>query len=325
MLLYEEKIWRQEPNHGNEICQVIMLSKIRYALYYCTLLLLLSSCETKIDLPDNPPPIPQCLPPQCVRLALVLGGGGAKGIAHVGVLSEFEKVGIPIDLIVGCSAGSIVGALYADCPNACYIKQVLKPLRTWDILDINIWYGRYGLVQGGALRCFLKRNLSCRCFEDLQIPLFIVATDLITGKLVCMSSGPIIPAVHASSAVPFVFSPVYFYKRWLVDGGVADPVPVQTAKKAGADIVVAVDLSNLLPKTCPTNLFGVATRSAEIKLLLQSDSCLTGADIVIRPELGDMGLFDDKNPERVYEAGCQAAQESIPRIIELLSQKGYKI
>jgi NTE family protein len=243
-------------------------------------------------------------------------------MSHVGVLAEFEKAGIPIDVIVGCSAGSIVGALYADCPNASYIKKILKPLRTWDILDINIWYGRYGLVQGGALRRFLRYHLSCRCFEQLQIPLYVVATDLIAGELVCINSGSIIPAVHASAAVPFVFSPVYLHNRWLVDGGVADPVPVKTAKKTGAAVVVAVDLSGLLPDTCPTNLFGVATRSAEIKFLLQSESCVQGADVVIQPELGDMGLFDDKNPQHVYEAGAKAAREAIPQIIELLAQKG---
>jgi len=291
-------------------------------LLFCVILFFASGCETKLDLPDHPPAIPECLPPDCVRVALVLGGGGAKGLSHVGVLAEFEKACIPIDVIVGCSAGSIVGALYADCPNAFYIKQILKPLRTWDILDINIWYGRFGLVQGGALRRFLRRNLSCRCFEDLQIPLYVVATDLLAGELVSINSGAIIPAVHASSAVPFVFCPVYLHKRWLVDGGVADPVPVKIAKKTGAAVVVAVDLSGLLPKTCPTNLFGVATRSAEIKFLLQSESCLQGADVVIQPELGDMGLFDDRNPQLVYEAGCKAAREAIPKILELLSQKG---
>ena len=286
------------------------------------LLVFLSSCETKINLPDNPSPIPEILPPHFVRLALVLGGGGAKGMSHIGVLAEFEKAGIPIDVIVGCSAGSIIGALYADCPNAGYIKQLLRPLRTWDILDINIWYGRYGLVQGGALRRFLKRHLSVRCFEELKIPLYVVATDVIAGKLICINSGPIIPAVHASSAIPFIFSPVYLYQRWLVDGGVADPVPVRTAKKTGAAIIVAVDLSGLLLKTCPTNLFGIATRSAEIKFLLQSESCVQGADVVIQPELGDMGLFDDRNPQNVYEAGRKAAREAIPKIKELLSQKG---
>ena len=300
----------------------ITLKELLNLLLVVAVSFFLSGCETKLDIPDNPSPVPQCPHPSDIRLALVLGGGGAKGMSHVGVLAEFEKEGIPIDLIVGCSAGSIVGALYADCPNASYIKKILKPLRTWDILDINIWFGRYGLVRGGALRKFLNYHLSCRTFEELQIPLCVVSTDVLAGELVCMNSGPIIPAVHASAAVPFIFSPVLFYERWLVDGGVADPVPVKIAKKAGAAVIVAVDLSGLLPKTCPTNLFGVAKRSAEIKFLLQSESCLDGADVVISPELGDMGLFDDKNPEHVYEAGCRAAREAIPQIIELFVQKG---
>lgn len=291
-------------------------------LSYVMLFVFVVGCDTKHDFPDNPCPIPSIAHPECARVALVLGGGGTRGVAHVGVLAEFEKAGIPIDIIVGCSAGSIVGALYADYPNAAHVKRLLIPLRTWDILDVNLLYWRYGFVQGRALTSFLKSNLRSRYFEQLQIPLYVVATDVLAGELVSMNSGLIIPAVRASSSVPLVFPPVLLYERWLVDGGVADPVPVATAKETGAAIVIAVDLSTLLPKTCPTNLFGVASRSAEIKFLLQSESCVNGADVVIRPDLGNMGIFDDKNQEYVYEAGAQAARKAIPKIIELLSQKG---
>ena len=288
------------------------------------LLLILSSCETKFDFPDYPSPLPECHPPDCVRLALVLGGGGAKGVSHVGVLAEFEKAGIPIDLIVGCSAGSVVGALYADCLDATHVKKILKPLRTWDILDVNIWFARYGLASGGALRRYLNKHLTCKCFEELQTPLCVVATDLLSGELVTLNSGPIIPAVHASAAIPFVFSPVHLHERWLVDGGSANPVPVEVAKKMGADIVIAVDLSCLLQKKVPTHLFGVASRSTEIFLLKQSESCLRGADIILRPtlRLSNISMFDDKNHENVYQAGCKAAREAIPQIKSLLAQKG---
>lgn len=275
-------------------------------------------CNTRKDFPENPQPIPCISHPENVRLALVLGGGGARGMAHVGVLSEFEKAGIPIDVIVGCSAGSIVGSLYADYPNAERLKKLLRPLRTWDILDISLIYCRYGFVQGKALTYFLNKNLSVKRIEELRIPLYIVATDIIEGKLVCMNAGPIIPAVRASCAVPLIFPPIPLYDRWLVDGGVADPVPASTARAIGAEIVVAVDLSNLLKRSCPSNLFGIASRAAEIKFLLQSESCAREADIVIRPNLEDMGLFDDKNLEKVYEAGEIAAREAIPNILELL-------
>lgn len=284
-------------------------------------LLLLPACGTKYEVLENPPVIPLCKPEKPIRLALVLGGGGARGIAHLGVLEEFEQAGIPIDAIVGCSAGSIVGALYADCPNARYVRKLLHPLRKWDILDINIWYCRYGLVQGRSLRNFLWYNLKSHHFEDLKIPLYIVATDIKAGQLVTFSSGPIIPAVHASSAVPFVFAPVSYHGRLLVDGGVANPIPVSIAKELDASVIVAVDLSELLPKTCPTNLFGVATRSAEIKFLLQSESCAKGADVVIKPDLGAIGMFDDKYNNQMFEAGRQAAREVIPRILELLEER----
>lgn len=291
---------------------------------YClqiVLLMFLFSCNTKYDLPEVPCPMPVCIPPNQVRLALVLGGGGARGLSHIGVLEEFENAGIPIDAIVGCSAGSIVGALYADCVDLGTLKKILEPLRKWDILDLNICKCRYGMVQGHYLERFLCRNLHSRRFEDLHVPFYAVATDLLEGKLVTIGSGPLIPAIRASAAVPLIFCPVILHDRMLVDGGVADPVPVRAAKALGADIVVAVDLSELLPKTCPTNLFGIASRSAELKLLLQSESCVQGADVIIRPELGSLSMFDTDHNEFAYQAGRVAAREAIPRIQELLKEK----
>lgn len=290
---------------------------------FCLLILctFLTCCGTRYNVDEDPQPIPINIPSKPIRLAVVLGGGGARGMAHVGVLEEFELAGINIDIIVGCSAGSIVGALYADNPNASEVRCVLEPLRKWDILDINIWYCRYGFVQGRSLQNFLSKNLSVKCFEKLKIPLYVVATDLLSGDLVAFSTGKIIPAVHASASVPFVFTPVLYQGRLLVDGGVADPVPVIVAKELGADVIVAVDLSELLPKTYPTNLFGIARRSAEIKFLLQSDCCTKSADVIIKPEQGECGTFDDKHQEAMYQAGRKAAQEAIPRILELLSER----
>lgn len=284
--------------------------------------LFLSSCDTKFDLPEHPCPIPECAPLNEVRVALVLGGGGARGISHLGVLEEFEKAGIPIDAIVGCSAGAIVGALYADCMDLICIKKVIRNLRKWDVLDIHLCKCRYGMVQGYSLETFLLKNLKSRCFEELYIPFYAVATDLIAGELVTIGSGPLIPAIRASAAVPLIFKPIFLYERMLVDGGVADPVPVRSAQALGAKIIIAVDLSVLLPQTCPTNLFGIAARSAELKLLLQSDSCVQGADVIIRPELGRLSMFDTDHYDFAYKAGKTAGREAIPQILELLSQKG---
>lgn len=294
---------------------------IKYFNYLIALLLV--SCGTKYNIDENPKPVPINLPCHPIRVAVVLGGGGARGVAHVGVLAEFEEAGIPIDAIVGCSAGSIVGALYADCPDAAKVRRLIQPVKTWDILDISLVYCRYGLVQGRSLRNFLWYNLSCERYDELKIPLYVVATDLLSGELITFSSGPIIPTIHASSCVPFIFAPVLLNGRLLVDGGVADPIPVGVAKEIGAEIAIAIDLSELLPPTCPTNLFGVATRSAEIKFLLQSQSCADGADIIIKPDLGEVGMFDDKYHAAMYEAGRKAAREAIPKIRALMQEKGF--
>ncbi len=299
---------------------------VRYPILVISIIsLLLGGCDKSLQYSECPPPIPCCPPPCNVRVALVLGGGGARGMSHVGVLEEFEKAGIPIDVIVGCSIGSIVGALYADCPDSRRLKSVLSPLKKWDILDLGISHCRWGLVKGGAMDRFLKRNLCACYFEELQIPFYAVSTDLLAGELVAVNSGPIRPAVRASASVPFVFKPVVLYERILVDGGVVDPIPVATAKATGAKVIIAVDLSELLPKTCPNQLFGIAARSAEIKLLKQSESCTAGADVILRPALGDLGMFDDKQFEKAYEAGRKAARDAMPQIKQILCERGIPL
>lgn len=281
------------------------------------------SCPQQFIIDDDPPPLPLCHVPEKIRLALILGGGGAKGFAHVGVLEEFEQANIPIDLIVGCSAGSLIGALYADCPNAAYVKKLIDPWKSKWFLDINIFKARFGLSQGDSMHRILECSLHAKTFEELKIPLIVVATDLCSAELVTLGGGEIVPAVRASCAIPFVFVPVEVHDRIFVDGGVIDPVPVRVARKLNAEIVVSVDLRCLLPKTFPTNLFSVATRSAEITLLWQSETCIQDSDVVIRPDLGELGTFDDEYHEQMYQAGRRAAREAMPQILELLSSKGY--
>jgi NTE family protein len=276
-------------------------------------------CPNQLIPCADPPPLPKCCMPERIRVALVLGGGGAKGLAHVGVLEVFEKANIPIDLIVGCSAGSIVGSLYADYPDAEYVRSVLEPMSSTTLLDINIFKARFGLSQGYSLVRVLRKNLNVNCIEDLSIPLVIVATDLKTGELVPFAGGPIIPAVKASCAIPLVFVPVPLHGRVCVDGGVADPVPAKVAKYFGAEFVIAVDLGGLLPPTFPNNLFSVATRSAEITLLWQSESCVRHADVIIKPQLEGVGTFSNNMNEYIIEAGRRAAREALPQILEHLS------
>lgn len=241
-------------------------------------------------------------------------------MAHVGVIEALEEAGIQVDLIVGCSAGSIVGALYADNPNIEEVKCAVWKLKSDTLLDIDIWNCRYGLSQGVSLYRVLDEHLEAETFEELQIPLVIVASDLNSGELVPFGSGDLVRAVRASCSIPFVFVPCEHLGRVLVDGGVVNPVPVVVARDLGADIIIAVDLCELLDVTFPTNLFQVATRSAEIAFMWQNQACTRGADVVIRPKTCGVGTFNDKMKWLIYEAGRRAAEEQIPKIQELLAE-----
>lgn len=266
-----------------------------------------------------PPPLPgPRVVKTPVRVALVLGGGGARGMAHVGVLEELERAGVPVDLIVGCSAGSLVGALYADDPSASKLRDHLMHLKRRDFFDFQWLTARFGLSTGRQLRKRMHREMSGHHFEDLQIPLLVVATDLREGELVTLGTGPVAPAVEASCAVPVAFRPVEYKGRMLVDGGVVDPTPVEVARSQNPEVVIAVDLTQMLPNTSPSNLFGVAKRCAEIHYLRSSQAKSRNADILIRPCLDDVGIFDESQTERIYHAGREAARKMLPEILERL-------
>lgn len=291
---------------------------------YLILILLLFSvgcgCPHRFIPKCNPdPPAPFCVPER-IRVALVLGSGGVRGMAHVGVIEELVNAGIPIDLIVGCSAGSIVGALYADNPQVEAIKNSVWKINGDTILDIDIWNCRYGLSQGKTMHRVFDEHLTAETFEELSIPLVIVASDLNTGELVPMGSGDLVKTVQASCSIPFFFVPCELNGRVFVDGGVINPVPVKVAKDLGAEIIIAVDLCELLDRTFPTNLFQVATRSAEIAFMWQNEICTRGADVVIRPKTCEVGAFNDKMKWLIYEAGRKEAREKIPEILELLGK-----
>jgi NTE family protein len=282
-------------------------------------LLLFEGCCPHRYIPMAPEEMPPCYMPEKIRVALVLGSGGVRGMAHVGVLEELENAGVPIDLIVGCSAGSIVGALYADNPNVQEIRSAVWSIRSTSLFDLDIWHCRYGLSQGRSMKKILNEYLFAETFEDLKIPLVVVASDLCTGELVPIGSGDLVKAVQASCSIPFVFVPCEHMGRILIDGGVINPVPVKIARDLGADYVIAVDLCELLPKTFPTNLFQVATRSAEIAFMWHNEACTHNANVIIRPKTCGIGIFNDKMKLEIYEAGKEAAREQLPKILEDLA------
>ncbi|WP_316355670.1 patatin-like phospholipase family protein [Candidatus Neptunichlamydia sp. REUL1] len=271
---------------------------------------------------SEPDPIPQFqLPPQPVKVALVLGGGGSKGLAHVGVLHELEQAGIHPDLIVGCSSGAIIGALYADQPHVKRLESLLTNLKRSDILDFSLFSSPFGFVKGFLLKSFLMENLKARRFEQFQIPFIAVATDLSTGELIEFGGGEIIPAVHASAAVPGVFDPVKYLGRYLVDGGAADPIPADVAKKYGARVIIAVDVGEDLSSKEPYHLFHVAQRSLEISYRRLSEYVTRDADVVIRMNFQDLGMFSDRYNQEIYKHGRETAREMLPQIQRVILEK----
>ncbi len=267
----------------------------------------------------NPPLLPSFYVPERIRVALVLGSGGVRGMAHVGVIEELEAAGISVDLIVGSSAGGIVGAFYADNPCAKEIKEAVWSIKSASLLDLDVLRCRYGLCQGRSLRKVLDKYLHAENFEDLKIPLVIVASDLNTGELVPIGSGSVEKAVLASCSIPFIFVPEEHMGRVLVDGGVVNPVPVKVAHDLGAELIIAVDLCELLPRTFPHNLFEVLTRSAEIAFMWQNEACSRHASVTIRPKTCDVGTFNDQMRWQIYHAGKRAAREKIPEIQQKLA------
>ncbi len=287
---------------------------------YSFLLLVLAGCHS-LQLPpgEQQVVIPAFEPKKPIHIALVLGGGGVKGLAHLGAIEELENAGIRPDLIIGCSAGAIAGAVYADQPTLEGTAQTFIPLKRADLFDYSFFRPLFGIVEGNSLQAFMNKTLHAKSFEELKIPLILVATDLITGETVEISSGELPRAVRASCAFPGLFKPVLLYGRYLVDGAVSSPVPVSIAKKYGAEIVIAIDLNEKLSKVSPRHLLGVTKRSLEISYQKFGELSLSQADIIIKMDFDEVGLFSDHLNKRLYEHGRRAARKELPGIILKLS------
>ncbi len=269
-----------------------------------------------------PEPLPEFHAPQeHIKVALVLGGGGSKGLAHVGVLKELEQAGVYPDLIVGCSSGAVIGALYADQPHVKRIEKLLIGMKRSDLLDFSIFASRFGVVKGILFQNFLRNNLKAKKFRHLQIPFIAVATDLATGELVEFGGGELIPPIMASSAVPGVFNPVFYKGRYLVDGGVVDPIPARIAKKYGAHVIIAVDVGEEISDKEPGHFFDVARRGLEISHRKLSEYVTRDADIVIRMNFQGLGMFSDRHNQEIYEHGRNMARAKLPYIEQIIQER----
>jgi NTE family protein len=253
-------------------------------------------------------------------IALVLGGGSAKGFAHVGVIRILEQEKIPIKMIVGTSVGSLIGGIYASNPDSFQLEWTAFKIDRSDILDVSIVNSKWGPVQGAKLEAFVEQAVKVKKVEDTKIPFYPVATDINTGETVTLEKGSLAKAIRASSAIPGIFVPVTFGNRMLVDGGVTNNVPCDIARGKGADIVIAVNLSKDVKDNNITSLIDIIGQSANIMMHESSKTKLQHADVVIEPDTKGVSMFDFSQKKMLMEEGIKAARKVIPRIRELIAK-----
>ncbi|WP_426687747.1 patatin-like phospholipase family protein [Rhodanobacter ginsengiterrae] len=271
--------------------------------------LLLGAC-THVSKPV-PPPLAQPTPAR-LKIGLALGGGAAKGFAHIGVIKMLEASGIHPDVVAGTSAGSVVGALYASGMDAFALQQTAFGLDEAKIRDVRMFSG--GLVQGQALQDYVNQLVHKQPIEQLKMPFAAVATELETGNRTVFMRGNTGRAVRASSSIPGVFEPVEIHGKHYVDGGVVSPIPVDAARQLGADFVIAVDISAAPDGSNPQDMMGIVGQSIDIMSRQLAAQESARADVVIRPDLRGIGATAFEQKDLAILAGEKAALAAIPAI-----------
>lgn len=257
-------------------------------------------------------------PSKQARVALVLGAGAAKGFAHIGVLKVLEANKIPVHMIVGTSAGSFVGSLYAYGFNAFELQKFSFAIERDDIIDFTI--PDNGFIKGEKLEGYINYMLRNTPIEKLRIPFYAVATDLQSGREVIFGSGNTGTAVRASCSIPGVFIPTNISGKMYVDGGVVSPVAVNAAKRLGADIVIAIDVSSDVDSSVPKGTIETILQSISIMYSNLAAIQLSKADVVIKPKVGFIGSADFSKKHEATLEGEKAALEALPKIQEILNK-----
>lgn len=283
------------------------------ALWICCTLAI-AGCTS---LPGKPAATPAPVA-QKPRIALALGGGAARGFAHIGVIKMLESQGIVPDFVVGTSAGAVVGALYAGGNDAYAIQKIAIQLDEKIFADWTL--GGRGLLKGEALQDYVNQQLNKRPLEKLNKPFAAVATDLNSGERIVFRTGDTGMAVRASAAVPGVFQPVQFRGHTYVDGGLTSPVPVQAAREMGADFVIAVDISSQANGQPIDSISAILWQTTTIMGGIISKNELREADIVIRPKLPYVKSWDFTARHEAVLEGERAAQAALPAIRQKLGR-----
>lgn len=286
--------------------------------------LLLAGCGSEPKTPSTPAAAPTPTPAaRKVKIALALGGGAARGFAHIGVIKALEAQGIVPDIVVGTSAGSVVGALYASGYSGFQLQKIALEMDEATISDwaMPFFSKSSGVLKGEALQNYVNKAVHNAPMEKLKIPFGCVATDLKNGQPILFRRGNTGMAVRASSSVPSVFQPVTIGGHTYVDGGLVAPVPVRFAKEMGADFIIAVNISSATEGQKVASSLDVLMQTFTIMGQRLNQFELKDADVVITPPLGTMGSSDFNGRNLAILAGEQAAAAAMPQIKAKLKAK----
>ena len=286
------------------------------------MLMVLAACTT-VKPPEVvvQPEVPQVPAAKKIpKLGLALGGGAARGFAHIGVIQVLEENGIKPDLVVGTSAGSLVAAFYASGKTGAQLQWLADTMDESQLTDWTIPFMSRGMLRGEALGRYVNSQLNGAKIEDLKMPLGIVATELQTGDGILFRRGDIATAVRASSAVPSVFEPVRIGNKDYVDGGLVSPVPVRSARQMGADIVIAVDISSRPEDAKTSDMLKVLLQTFSIMGKSISQLEMAQAEVVVRPALPDVGSAEFTARQKSIEAGRAAMRLALPALKAALAK-----
>lgn len=263
------------------------------------------------------------------KIILVLGGGGARGFAHVGVLKALKEANIPIDMVVGTSMGALVGSFYCAGVDIDELEKISAHIKWGDVSNL----GRTSLIKmvlsekllsTEKMEQFVASKIGNKYFFQLDTPFVCVATDIKTGEKIIFKEGPVAPAARASATIPGLFSPVEYRQRFLVDGGLVENIPVSVAKLFNPDIIITVAVSADITKNTYDNVFTTLFQTIYIQGQQGDRRNLAMSDIVIAPKVNYISAAELNRASECIEAGFVAGKASIEKIKKLIIQKTYE-
>lgn len=294
------------------------------ALAASALAFLLAACSAPQPAPGVPAavtpvaPLPEPPRPREPVIAFALGGGGAKGFAHIGVLKVLESHGIKPRIVTGTSAGSFVGSMYASGKSPFDLQDVAMRLEESDIRDLTL--SSQGFIEGQRLQDYVNRQVGNRTIQQFPIRFAAVATDMDTGRKAAFITGNAGQAVRASCSIPNVFLPAVISGKRYADGGLVSPVPVSTARDLGADIVIAIDISARPRAGATPGMFSILDQTLNIMALGALEKELAAADVVISPAVLNTGVAELEARHKAILEGERAAQARLPLILQAIAR-----